>query len=245
MSFKQRQALAIDQNYLVAKRFYSSVFLWMVIAIAATATTAYIVNTNEEIHNLFFDDTSSRPKLLGFIVILAPFVIASLLHYTHYKRLPKALSILLFMSFAVLIGITISTIFSKVPVTTILSAFVGAAVIFIVMAVMGFTTDKDLSKLGPILYSGLIALLLVTCINILVNSIDFNLLASYLGITIFTGLIAYDVQKVKNLELEIPTDQINIITIDPQKVAIVHALNLYISFANIFNYLLQIFSGKR
>jgi hypothetical protein len=108
------------------------------------------------------------------------------------------------------------------------------------MAIAGYTTKTDLTKLGSILFIGLIGIVIASVINWFTHSSQLDYIISILGVIIFTGLTAYDVQKLKSLGVQVEGD-----TIAAKKLGIMGALTLYLDFINLFLFLLRLFGGKR
>jgi hypothetical protein len=107
------------------------------------------------------------------------------------------------------------------------------------MGIAGYTTKTDLTKLGSILMIGLIGIVIASLINLFMGSAQMDYIISILGVIIFTGLTAYDVQKLKNLGQEMGDDS------QVSKLGIMGALTLYLDFINLFLFLLRLFGGKK
>ena len=123
--------------------------------------------------------------------------------------------------------------------SSIASVFFITAGTFAVMAVIGYTTKKDLTSMGKILFMALIGIIIATVVNIFLKSTGLQMIVSYLGVLIFVGLTAYDSQKIKQMLLMAPDAGEG-----AQKIALLGALSLYLDFVNLFIYLLRIF-GRR
>jgi len=106
------------------------------------------------------------------------------------------------------------------------------------MAVMGYTTDKDLTSFGRLLSMGLIGIVIASLINMFIGSSGMDLIISIIGVAVFTGLTAYDVQKIKNLGYDMSGAPVG-------KISIAAALTLYLDFINLFLFLLRLFGGKK
>ena len=124
--------------------------------------------------------------------------------------------------------------------TSIANVFFITAGTFAVMAFIGYTTKKDLTSLGRMLFMGLIGIIIATVVNIFLGSSMLNMIVSYVGILVFIGLTAYDSQKIKRLLYTADsTDE------SAQKSALLGSLTLYLDFINLFLMLLRIFGGNR
>ena len=147
---------------------------------------------------------------------------------------------MLFTLYAALNGVTLSVIFLVYNITIISQVFFITAGTFGVMAFYGYTTKKDLSVIGHILYMALIGLIIATVVNLFMQNSMFDYILSYIGVGVFVGLTAWDSQKIKRILLEMPdTGE------EAQKFALLGALTLYLDFINLFLYLLRIFSRRR
>jgi hypothetical protein len=125
------------------------------------------------------------------------------------------------------------------------TCFAAAAGIFGIMAFLGYTTEIDLSKFGPILMVGVAGLFIAGIANMFIQSEQFSLVMAFIGIAVFTALTAYDVQKIKRIGLGLEENGDQMAANDTKKLAIVAALSLYLDFINIFLYLLRIFGSRR
>lgn len=124
--------------------------------------------------------------------------------------------------------------------TSIASVFFITAGTFAVMAFIGYTTKTDLTSFGKMLMMGLIGIILATVVNIFIGSSMLNMIVSYVGVVVFVGLTAYDSQKIKNLLY-----QVDNMSEEAQKLALLGSLTLYLDFINLFLMLLRIFGGNR
>ncbi|MGZ4038690.1 MAG: Bax inhibitor-1/YccA family protein, partial [Bacteroidia bacterium] len=144
----------------------------------------------------------------------------------------------LFLAYAAINGISLSFIFLVYNLGSILNVFLSSVALFAVMAIAGYTTKTDLTKLGSLLMIGLIGIVIASLINMFTHSDTMSYICSILGVIIFTGLTAYDVQKIKELSNQDDGSS------SFKKMSIMGALTLYLDFINIFLYLLRLF-GKR
>ena len=210
------------------------VYVWMSLALLITGMTAYYVATNQVIMNAIL---TSRVLLYGlFAVELALVIIVS----AAINRLSVLTATLMFLLYSVLNGATLSVIFLVYQLSSIATIFFITAGTFGTMALIGYTTKKDLSSIGRILTMSLIGLVIATLVNIFIKSDGLTMILSYIGVLIFVGLTAWDSQKIKRMLLQ-ATD-VNEVT---KKIALLGALTLYLDFVNLFLYLLRIFGKKR
>ena len=179
---------------------------------------------------------------LGYIVMFAPLGFVLLMSFG-YSKLSAPVLVLLFVIYSALNGISFSFILLSYTSGTVLACFLSAAAMFGIMAFMGYTTKHDLTKFGRILIMGLIGIIVASLINLFMGSSSLDYLISFLGVMIFTGLTAYDVQKLKNIGAGI--QYADVPASDVKKVSILGALNLYLDFINLFLFLLRLFGGRR
>ena len=171
---------------------------------------------------------------LKWVVIFAPLVAILALSFG-LEKLTKTQATVALHGFAALMGVSFATIFVVYNLGSIVSAFMGAAVLFGTMAFYGYFTKRDLSGVGQFLFIGLIAIVIASIINIFIGSSVAQMVISAFAIVIFTGLTAYDTQNIRQM-----------VSVDnPGNLEIAGALSLYLNFINIFLSLLQLFGEKR
>ena len=209
------------------------VYVWMTLALVITGVTAYGVATSPGLMM-----TIATNKLLFWGLIIAEFGLVVAISAA-INKLSLTTATLLFVLYSVINGATLSFIFSIYTMSSIASVFFITAGTFAVMAVIGYTTKKDLTSMGKILFMALIGIIIATIVNIFLKSTGLEMIVSYLGVLIFVGLTAYDSQKIKEMMLVAPDAGES-----AQKLALLGALSLYLDFVNLFIYLLRIF-GRR
>ena len=154
-------------------------------------------------------------------------------------KLSLSTATLLFILYSVLNGLTLSVIFLAYTMESITSVFFITAGTFATMALVGYTTKKDLSSMGRILTMALIGLIIATLVNLFMQSSGLAMILNYVGVLVFVGLTAYDTQKIKEM-LIMAGDAGE----QGQKLALMGSLSLYLDFINLFLYLLRIFGSK-
>ena len=155
-------------------------------------------------------------------------------------RISFTTATLLFIAYSILNGVTMAFIFLIYTMTSIATTFFVTAGTFGVMALYGYVTKKDLSRIGNICIMALIGLIIATVVNIFLKNTMMDLIISGIGILLFVGLTAYDSQKIKQL-LTADDIEVNETT---QKIALLGSITLYLDFINLFLYLLR-FLGDR
>jgi len=224
------------------KNFMANVFAYMFMALGISALFAYLFADNPELRQYLINDTNTGLNALGYIVMFAPIGFVLLMSFG-FSKLSAPVLILLFVIYSALTGISFGFILLRYTSGTVLACFLSSAAMFGIMAFMGYTTKQDLTKFGRILFMGLIGIIVASIINLFMGSSSLDYLISFLGVMIFTGLTAYDVQKLKNIGAGI--QYADVPASDVKKISILGALNLYLDFINLFLFLLRLFGGRR
>ncbi len=210
------------------------VYTWMALALVITGVTAYgVATTPSIIEAIVFN------KLLFYGLIAAEFGLVWFLS-SRITSLSLSTATLMFIAYSVINGATLSILLLVYTMESIGMVFFITASTFGVMALIGYTTKTDLSKMGNILYMALFGLVIATVVNLFVHSSGFQLILSYVGVLIFVGLTAYDTQKIKQLLYDQETADEG-----AQKLALLGALSLYLDFVNLFIYLLRILGNRK
>lgn len=243
-NWAQKSVYVQDQTGLVAKKFFANVFLWMFIALGLSTASAYIMASNAELFSILRNPETLKPTILGYVAMFAPLGLV-LLMSAGISRLSYGALLVTFVAYSVLTGLSLSFILLAYTSTSVITCFGAAAGIFGIMAFLGYTTDVDLSKFGPILMVGVVGLVIASVINMFIQSENFSLFMAFIGIAIFTALTAYDVQKLKRIGAGLEESGAQIQDADTKKLAIMGALSLYLDFLNIFLFLLRIFGDRR
>jgi FtsH-binding integral membrane protein len=201
----------------------------MSLAVIVSMLVSYFVGTSPELLAFFFTG------VLKWIVIFAPlaaiFGIAMVLGNNPSKEVAQ----ICLHGFAALMGLSFATIFAVFTMGSIVSAFMGAAILFGVMSVYGYFTKQSLDSMGKFMFVGLIAIIIASIVNIFIGSTVMQMVISALAIIIFLGLTAYDTQKIREA-LSIDTNP---------AVEVTSALTLYMDFINLFLNLLQLFGDRK
>ena len=204
-------------------------FGWMAMCLLITALTAMgFVNSG-----LFYHIASSGAM---WLLIIAELVLVFVLS-ARINKMSVATATIMLIVYSALNGVTLSFIFVVYSLGSIAKTFFITTGMFGVMALVGATTKRDLSKLGSILFMALIGLIIASLVNFFLRSSGLDWIVSLIGVVLFTALTAYDVQRVKQLAAE--SDLYD----DTQvgRLAVISALSLYLDFINLFLYLLRFF----
>ena len=214
------------QNTGVNNNVYSKTFLWMFLGLLATA----VVSAFSYVTGFTINFIEVWPILLIAEVVVV--IVFSLL----LKKLPPGVVGVLFFVYAILNGITLSTIFYVFELSSIVFIFFAAAAIFGICALYGKITNKDLSKIGTILLVTLLIGVIISIINLFIGNSMIDIVLDWLILIVFFGITAWDMQKVRQIAESVENDD---------KVAIYCAMQLYLDFINIFLRLLQIFGSRK
>jgi len=231
----------------VSKKFFANVFLWMFVALGLSTFAAWLFGANASFTQYLLVEKPNGavgPSLIGWIVMFAPLGLVLTMSFG-LSRLSYPALLGLFILYAVLTGVSLSFIISAYTPGSIVACFASAAAIFGIMAFLGYTTDVDLTKFGPILMVGVVGLIIASLINMFIGNSTLDYLISFLGVAIFTALTAYDVQKIKQIGQGIESNGEVALQIDAKKTAIIAALRLYLDFLNIFLFLLRLFGQRK
>ena len=207
---------------------YSKMFMWMFVGLLITFLVGYYVSTNE---NMIYNIFATKFYWVIYIAEIVTVIVLS----ARILKMSKNGAIFGFLLYSFLSGLTFSSIFLTFKMSSIIFIFLITALVFLIFALIGYFTKINLTKLGTILFMGLIGILIASIINIFIQSQTFDLILVIIGIIVFIGYIAYDINKVKRLEGQI----------DEDKLSIIGALELYLDFINLFIRLLQLFGKSR
>ncbi len=227
------------QDATVARSFMTQVFGWMTLAMFITAVTAYWFSTSASLMQSLMNVETGGLTGLGWIVMLGPIGFVLLMSFG-FQRFSPAILTLLFVTFSVLMGMSLSFVLLVYTAASVYKTFAIASAMFGIMAVTGYTTKTDLTKFGSILMMGLIGLMVAMLVNLFLKSGTMDYIISVIGVLIFTGLTAYDVQRLKR----IGAGSAEYGEANARKLSILGALTLYLDFINLFMFLLR-FLGDR
>jgi FtsH-binding integral membrane protein len=201
----------------------------MSLAVIVSMIVSYFVGTSPELLAFFF--TGVMKWIVIFAPLVAIFGIAILLNASPTKQMAQ----LCLHGFAALMGLSFAMIFAVFTMGSIVSAFMGAAILFGVMSGYGYFTKQSLDSMGKFMIVGLIAICIASIVNIFIGSTVMQMVISALAIIIFLGLTAYDTQKIRE-ELSVQASDV---------AEVRGALTLYMDFINLFINLLQLFGDRK
>ena len=201
----------------------------MSLAVLVSMLVSYFVGTTPELLAFFFTG------VLKWIVIFAPLVAVFGVSMVLANNPSKGVAQLCLHGFAALMGLSFAMIFAVFTMGSIVSAFMGASILFGVMSGYGYFTKQSLDSMGKFMIVGLIAICIASIVNIFIGSTVMQMVISALAIIIFLGLTAYDTQKIRE-ELSVDTSP---------AAEVSGALTLYMDFINLFINLLQLFGDRK
>lgn len=212
----------------VVRSTIQSVFNYMGIGLIITTIVSFLTANSPALLNLIFGSP------LKWLVLLAPFGFIIYMN-AKFKSATKAQLQTAFWLFCGVMGLSLSSIFLAYSGVSIFRAFATASCMFLSMSIYGYSTKKDLTSMGSFMFMGLVGIIIAMVINFFLKSTALDLVVSMIGIIVFMGLTAWDVQKVKRTAVYASMD-----SEQAGKLGIMHALSLYLDFINIFLFLLRL-----
>ena len=209
------------------REVYSKMFGWMFVGLLVTFLTGYVVSNSYDILLL----VAQVPFIVYAIIEIGLVIFFSLKIRTMSSTTAK----ICFILYSFVTGLTFSFLFLVYELYSLIFVFGVTAVLFGIFALIGHFTNIDLSKFSTFLFMGLLAIVICSLINMFIGNETFDLILTIIGIVIFLGYTAYDIQKVKY----------NLDTFPQDNLAIFGALELYLDFINLFLKLLSLFGKRR
>src|SRR5690242_15380397 len=234
MSWNPESPSYVSADVLAARisAFLGRVYAWMFLGLLVTASVALAVSSSTQlIEALIFN------RLVLWILILGQLGLVIYLSARVNKMAPATAG-LLFILYSVTVGITTSVIFLAYTATSLFSTFVVTGGMFGALALFGTFTKRSLAGVGQFMFMGLIGLIIAMVVNLFVLSSAVDFVISVIGVIVFTGLTAWDAQRLKQMAVALPDGQTG-------SYAVVGALSLYLDFINLFFFLLRFMGGRR
>ena len=218
------------ENTMTQNKIFGKTFFWMFLGLLGSGIIAFYTYNSGLLENLVLEGS------FGIVLIIE--LVAVLLFSFLFRKLPPVAVGILYFVYAMINGITLSTIFAVYELSSVVYLFVITALIFAALAFIGYKTNKDLSSWGTYITVFLIAGILLSFINLfLIKSDTFDLILDWFILALFFGVTIYDINKIKLLQDDT--------SIDEDKVHIYCAMQLYLDFVNIFLRILSIFGKRR
>ena len=222
-----------------SRKFIANVFLWMFVALGISAVCAYIFASDASLYTMLRDPETGRNSMLGTIVMFAPLAFVLTISFG-FNKLSYGVLTVLYIAYSIVMGISLSYILLAYTAASITGVFITSSLVFCIMAVAGYTTQTDLTKFGSLMIMGLIGIVIASLVNMFMHSSGLDMIISYVGVAVFVGLTAYDVQKLKNIGAGLEYGDAS-----AKKMALMGGLTLYLDFINLFLMLLRVFGGRR
>lgn len=222
----------------ITRDFFKNVYAYMFGALAISGIIAYTAGTPEVFAEYFLNAEGTGLSPLFYVVAFAPLGLGLVIQMA-YQRLSFGLLLILFMLYSVLMGLSLSSIMLVYSGQDIAITFFVTAGAFGGMAILGYTTNTDLTKFGSLMYMLFIGIFIAGIVNMFMESEMISYLIAIVGVFVFTGLTAYYMQQLKG----VAQDQ-TLSHMDRSKLALVGGLQLYILFVNLFLSLLRLIGGR-
>ncbi len=212
-----------------------SVYLWMTLALIITGFVAMYVAKSYTLVNMMIQNS-----MMFWGVLIAEVALVWYLSARIYK-MSFTTATILFIVYSILNGVTLSILLLIYTASSIATTFFVTAGTFGTMAIFGYITKKDLTRIGSLCIMGVIGIIIASLVNLFLQNSMMDMVISYIGVLLFVGLTAYDSQKIKRL-LSGDDIEVNEVT---QKIALMGAMTLYLDFINLFIYLLRILGDRK
>lgn len=233
----------LDQHEGVSREltrdFFKNVYGYMFLALAVSGGIAYYVGSSHALFFSYFITEAGTINPLFYVVLFSPLLIGFVIQ-RGYNTMSMPILVLLYVLYSALIGLSLSTIFMVYSMQSIAITFFVTAGAFGSMAVLGYTTKTDLTKMGSLLYMAFIGIFIAVIVNMFMKSDALDFVISIVGVFVFTGLTAYWMQKLKGASQDSMLQGV-----ERQKLALVGGMTLYILFINLFTMLLRFTGGGR
>lgn len=212
-----------------------SVYVWMTLALVITGfVSMYVAQSYQLISFIFGNKLALWGMLIAELAVV--FYLSARINSISFTK-----ATVMFIIYSILNGAPLASIFLVYTMSSIASTFFVAAGTFGVMALYGYVTKSDLTRIGNICLMALIGLIIATLVSMFWQNSMLQMIITYAGVILFVGLTAYDSQKIKRL---LTADGIEV-TEETQKIALLGALTLYLDFINLFLYLLRLLGDRK
>ena len=232
MSWNESSFVSADVRDARVTAFLSKVYGWMFLGLLVTAGTAVVVASSPTLIETLFAN-----RILIWILLFAQLGLVFYLS-ARVNQVSPVTAAALFMLYSGMVGVTSSIIFLVYTGAAIFSAFVVAGGTFGAMAVFGTLTKRSLAGVGQFMFMGLIGLILASVVSIFWFNDVLMFVINVVGILVFTGLTAWDAQRLKQMAVALPDGRVG-------SYAVVGALSLYLDFINLFFFILRLMGGRR
>lgn len=220
------------------KEFFTGVYTFMFMALFISGAVSYYMASSGLFTEWFINYETQSISPIFYVVMFAPLGLVLLIQ-AKYRSFSMGTLVALFILYSALVGASLSSIFFVYSIGDIASTFFITGGAFAAMAILGYTTSVDLSKMGSLLYMAFIGIFIAAIVNMFLNSGPLGYLISIIGVFVFTGLTAWEMQKLKAIAHDSQfSDE------DRKKMSLMGGLTLYILFINLFLSLLHLLGGR-
>ncbi|MCS6921233.1 MAG: Bax inhibitor-1/YccA family protein [Elioraea sp.] len=229
------------------RKYMLGVYNWMASGLLLTGIVALLVATTPAIFELFYQrvvtprGVVAGPTILGWVAMLSPLAFILVLSFG-VNRLSATAAQALYWAFSAVMGLSLSTIFVIYTTESIARVFFIAAGMFAAMSIWGYTTNRDLTKMGSFLIMGLFGIIIAGLVNIFLASSALAFAISVIGVIVFVGLTAWDTQRIKSDYIAYAYAEG---TEAAAKRTVFDALALYLNFINLFQLLLSLLGNRQ
>ncbi len=222
------------QSFEGVQSFLTRVFGWMAFALTLTGVTAYYVYSSEPLRQAILGNS-----LIFMLLVIAQLALVIGLSFA-ISKISYTTAFIMFGGYAILTGMTLSVVFLTYTMSSIAMTFFVAAGMFGFMAIYGMMTKADLTSMGSFMRMALFGMIIAMLFNLFFKSSAFDLLIAIIGVVVFAGLTAFDIQKIKEFAQRVDVDDASV-----SNVALIAALQLYLDFINLFLSLLRIMGDRK
>jgi len=223
------------------REYMLGVFGYMSLALLITGVVAFLTASTPEIMKLFYasrSDGSYGLSGLGYLVSFAPIIFVLVFSFG-INAMSVATARITLLGYSAVLGLSFAFLFISYTGESIAKTFFITASVFATMSIYGYTTKKDLTSFGSFLIMGLVGILIASLVNLFLKSSAMGFVISLIGVLIFTGLTAYDVQRISRIYWALPAGE------QRDKAAIMGTLSLYMDFINLFLFMLRFMGNRR
>jgi FtsH-binding integral membrane protein len=237
--YTYQNVVQIEDGEAASRKYLANVFLWMFVALGVSALTAFEFYSSGSLMSLIINPVAGGFTGLGYVAIFAPLAFSLVINFG-FNRLSYIALLIIYLAYSVSIGVTFSIFGLIYTSSSIFSVFLSSSVIFGIVAVAGYKTTMDLTKMGSILYMIFIGVFVVGLVNFFMRNDQLSYIISFVFVAVLIGLTAYYMQMLKRIGAGIEYG-----TESSKKLVLIGAFILYTTFINLVMSMLRIFGRRR
>lgn len=238
-NYTYQNVVQLDDSETASRKYLAKVFAWMFVALGVSALTAFEFFLTPNLMSLIIDPVAGGFTGLGYVAVFAPLAFSLVISFG-FNRISYVGMVVLFLTYSIAIGISLSIFGLIYTASSIFSVFLSSALVFGIMAVAGYRTSMDLTKFGSILYTIFVGAIVVSLVNFFMHSSQLDYIISFVFVALMVGLTAYYMQMLKRIGAGIEYG-----SAESKKLVIIGAFVLYTTFINLFMSMLRIFGRRR